>query len=235
MFDADLYLRVREREGRLYSDEVVARLPVVPRSHPLWGEWQARAASFARLRAYLAHWPKPLTLLEVGCGNGWLAAGLARALDCAACGLDRNLVELAQGARVFNAQHHVSFLSADVFAAPFRPVSFDIILLASVIQYFADLPALLQHLHSLLTPRGEIHLLDSPLYAEAELPAARARTQAYYAALGFPEMAAHYHHHMWAELEAFNPQRLHDPRAPLARLRRLFRVKETPFPWLVVR
>lgn len=233
-FPADLYLRVREKEGRLYSDEVVAHLPVVPRSHPLWREWQARAVSFARLRAYLARWHTPLTLFDVGCGNGWLTAGLARTLDCVACGVDRNPAELAQGARVFNAQRPVSFLRADIFAAPFPLASFDVIVLASVIQYFADLPALLHQLRALLTLRGEIHVLDSPLYAEAEVPAARARTEAYYAALGFPEMAAYYHHHTWAELAAFEPACWHNPRAPLTQLRQLFRVKETPFPWLVM-
>ncbi len=43
MIPIDLYLRVREKEGRLYSDQIVARLPDIPADHPLVDEWRARA------------------------------------------------------------------------------------------------------------------------------------------------------------------------------------------------
>ncbi len=45
--DIDVYLHVRAKEGRLYSDEVVKRLPAVPEDHPLRSEW-VRQGGFQR-------------------------------------------------------------------------------------------------------------------------------------------------------------------------------------------
>src|SRR3989304_6573693 len=186
-FDSDIYLRVREKEGRLYSDGVGGPPPDPPRAHPLRTEWRARATSAARLCAYLAQ-SRPLTILELGCGNGWLANRLARLQSCRVVGVDLNHFELSQAARVFAGHHRLMLLKADIFQAPFCERSFDTIIIASAIQYFPDLPMLIQRLTPLLSERGEIHILDSPLYPPSEVAEARARTQAYYAALGFPEM-----------------------------------------------
>ena len=41
---ADLYLRVRAKEGRLHPDDLVMRLPHVPETHPHALEWRLRAA-----------------------------------------------------------------------------------------------------------------------------------------------------------------------------------------------
>ncbi len=234
-FDSDIYLRVREKEGRLYSDDVVGRLPDLPRAHPLRAEWRARAASAARLGAYLAQLSRPLTILELGCGNGWLANRLARLQSCRVVGVDLNHFELSQAARVFAGNHCLGLLKADIFQAPFCERSFDTIIIASAIQYFPDLPMLIQRLRPLLSARGEIHILDSPFYSPSEAAEARARTQAYYAALGFPEMADHYHHHLLDTLAGFHPVRLYDPGSPLARLRRLFHLVDSPFPWIRLR
>jgi SAM-dependent methyltransferase len=234
-FDSDLYLRVREKEGRLYSDEVVSGLPGLPHAHPLRAEWRARAASAARLCAYLAQLTRPLTILELGCGNGWLTNRLAQLQDCRAVGVDLNHHELSQAARLFAQNRRLMFLAADIFQAPFGERSFDAIIIASAIQYFPDLPALIRRLMPLLSGRGEIHVLDSPLYVPSEVADARARTQAYYAALGCPEMAEHYHHHTLDALAEFHPTLLYDPGSPLARLWRLFHFVDSPFPWIRLR
>ncbi len=234
-FASDIYSRVREKDGRLYSDDVVGRLPDLPGAHPLRTEWRARAASAARLCAHLAQLSRPLTILELGCGNGWLANRLARLHSCRVVGVDLNHFELSQAARVFAGNHRLMLLIADIFHAPFCERSFDTIIIASAIQYFPDLPMLIQRLTPLLSERGEIHILDSPLYPPSEVAEARARTQAYYAALGFPEMADHYHHHLLDTLAGFHPVRLYDPQSPLARLRRLFHLVDSPFPWIRLR
>ncbi len=233
--DIDLYRQVREKEGRLYSDNVVARLPVLPRTHPLRAEWQARADSAARLRAYLAKLPKPLTILELGCGNGWLANRLACLDGCRVWGIDLNRRELSQAARVFAGNRRLAFACADVFAGPFPERAIDCVVIASAAQYFPDLAALIRRLIALLTERGEIHISDSPFYAPEEVAEARARSQAYYTGLGFPQMAAHYHHHTLAALSEFQPVMLYDPHSLLARLRRRLRLAASPFPWIRLR
>src|SRR5687768_10150066 len=100
----DIYLCVREKEGRLYPDDVVRHLPFVPEDHPLHGEWQARAASCNRLVGYLARAPRHLNILELGCGNGWLANRIASNVKGRIIGLDGNRAELSQAYRVFADQ-----------------------------------------------------------------------------------------------------------------------------------
>jgi SAM-dependent methyltransferase len=230
---SDLYLRVRAKEGRLYADDVAAYLPVVSSDHPLRGEWQARADSMRRLLRYLGQLPQPLSILELGCGNGWLSHRISSLRGVSVWGLDRMGIELTQAARLFNTAN-VSFLSGDIFSPPFLPGSFDIILLASVIQYFPDLPALIRCLFPLLSQKGEIHLLDSPLYSESLLTLARSRTKDHYSLLGFPEMADHYFHHSAGILKHFTPHWRYRPDGWQARISRFLGHVTSPFPWLSI-
>lgn len=246
------YLRTREREGRLYPDEIVRSLPVVPTDHPLAGEWRQRAASAARLTAYLrkaaprtyeqsgepsATKARPVRLLEVGCGNGWLAARLAEALpDAEVVGLDANAHELEQAQRVFGDRPNLHFRLGDAELDDLPPGPFRAIVLASAVQYVVDLPALLRRLGERLDVTGEIHLLDSPFYAPGEAAAARRRTAAHYAAVGVPEMAAYYRHHVWDELAGFQSEALYRPPVGLDRLWRSAAGRtRSPFPWLRIR
>ena len=89
----DLYLRVREKEGRLYSNDVVAQLPFVSDGHPLANEWRARSTSASRLTRCLSRQAKPLAILELGCGNGWLSNLLSKS-GHRVIGVDQNLYEL---------------------------------------------------------------------------------------------------------------------------------------------
>lgn len=228
----ELYLAVREREGRLYADEVVARLPEVDRSHPHRAEWRARAASARRLIAYFQRQSRSLTILELGCGNGWLASALAGLPGSRVYGLDTNGLELTQAVRVFDG---TAFLAADVLRPPFPDRAFDAVVMASSVQYFDDLGGLLRALKPLLRPGGEVHIVDSPVYADEEVPAARRRSAAYYGDLGIPAMAGRYHHHTWAALMGFDFDILYDPSSVLSRLRRRLGSVDSPFPWLRVR
>ena len=110
---------------------------------------------------------------------------------------------------------------------------FDAILLASAIQYFPDLPMLLNTLFRYLMPHGEIHIIDSPIYTSDEIPNAIQRSRQYYASLGFPEMAEKYFHHCVTDLGLFDAQWLYRPRSRGLR-QRLLRSVDSPFPWLVV-
>jgi SAM-dependent methyltransferase len=229
------YWRVRARELRLYPDDVVRRLPDMAADHPLAGEWKARADSLSRLANYLARIWRPLAILDLGCGNGWLSHQLAAiSTRVRVYGLDLNRRELAQAARVFVDQPRVRFLYADVFAADLPAGFFDIVILASVIQYFPDVPALIRRLFALAAPGGEVHVIDSPLYADGEVAAARERTSAYYRSKGLAFMAQDYHHHPRSALKPFHPEVLYDPRSPLNRLARWWWSEQprSPFEWL---
>jgi ubiquinone/menaquinone biosynthesis C-methylase UbiE len=223
----DIYLRVREREGRLYPDPVASQLPATPIDHPLQKEWRARAASSDRLTGYLARLPRAVKVLDLGCGNGWLANRIAETAKANVIGVDLNLTELAQARRLFADRPALSWMAADIFCAPFCGRLFDIVVIASAIQYFADVPLLLQSLIPLLRRGGEIHILDSPFYSAGELHAARERSRRYYEELGLPEMAGHYHHHSTAALEKHNPVWLYHPQEA--------QIKDSPFPWIRLR
>jgi ubiquinone/menaquinone biosynthesis C-methylase UbiE len=232
MTDAiDMYLRVREREGRLYPDDVVRQLPTIPPDHPLFAEWQARAASCDRLTTYLTRFRNRLTVLELGCGNGWLANRIAAVTNASVVGLDLNRRELHQAQRLF-AHRDLSWVITDIACAAFDARVFDVVVIASAIQYFADLPALLKMVAPFLKKQGEIHILDSPLYSAEELPAARERSRQYYSNLGFPEMAAHYHHHASDALAERNATWLYVPRKAQTRAEK---TNDSPFPWVRVR
>ena len=233
MPSAELYLHVREKEGRLFPDEIVRRLPELPAQHRLRAEWQARAVSARRLSQYVARLPRPLHALELGCGNGWLSHGLSALPGVSVWGLDLYSPELQQAARLFSGKN-IAFLAADIFCAPFAAASFDLIVVASAIQYFADLPKLIRCLRLLLGPQGELHILDSPLYEESDVAAARERTRAYYDALGFPDMAGSYYHHTFDEVREFAPHWLHRPNSIAARLSSLAGRPDSPFPWLSI-
>ena len=230
---SELYLRVREKEGRLYSDDVVARLPDISSDHPLAKEWRTRADSSTRLIRYLAKLSRPLNILELGCGNGWLSGKLSQISGAQVWGIDVLSCELTQASRLFTSPR-LTFLAADIFRAPFSHRTFDVIVLASVIQYFPDLPALITTLQTFLKSHGEIHLLDSPFYQPAELPFARERSRAYYTALGFAEMAGHYFHHPVTALDPYSPRWYYRPENFRVRLTHRFGKAVSPFPWIVL-
>lgn len=230
----ELYLRLREKEGRLYSDDVVARLPLMPDGHRFADEWRARARSASRLTRYLSARPGPLSILELGCGNGWLS-NLLSSVGHSVLGMDQNHHELKQAARVFQAHSRLSFFEADIFSAPFIRACFDVIVLASVLQYFQDAHALVSVLFNYLKPQGEIHILDTPLYLDHELDAAILRSEQYYESLGFPEMAGHYFHHCISDLDALHPKMLYQPRAWTLRLKHWVGQDDSPFPWIMIK
>ena len=232
--DPELYLEVRKKEGRLYSDGIVVRLPFMPNGHPLAAEWRARSASASRLSHYLFSRHKPLFILDLGCGNGWLSHLLSKS-GHNVTGMDQNHFELKQATRVFLPNSKLTFLEADIFCAPFPAGHFDVIILASVLQYFKNVPSLVSVLLDHLKPEGEIHILDTPLYSDSELNAAILRSHQYYTSLGFPEMIEHYYHHRVSDFDIFNLKILYRPKALILSLKRQIGQTDSPFPWVVLK
>jgi len=223
-----LYLEVRRREGRVLDDEVVKKLPVVSETSLYAKEWVWRKRSFQRFMACL---PKrtPLRILDLGCGNGWMANRLAENPNWEVFAIDLNQDELEQGARLFG-RSNLNFFYADVLEGDFPEHPFDIILLAASVQYFPDLKLLIEALRRKSTPEGQIHLLDSPCYkSRADQTAARQRTASYYQKIGVPEMASFYHHHLLAEAEILGGKNLNNT-LWIKVLQKIGWL--SPFPWL---
>lgn len=223
------YLRLRQKEKRLYPDELVKELPDVPNSHPLRGEWHARKKSTARMISYLQKGTGKRRILEIGCGNGWLSARLARLEGTEVVGLDINRDELTQAARVFFPLKNLTFVYADVFDG-WDPRPFDYIILASSIQYFRDVTGLLYRLNELLEKNGEIHIVDSPWYSTEDVICAKKRSMQYFELQG-SGMAAYYFHHDWQAMAAWNPKLLYNPHLLFNKIKRLI-FADSPFPWI---
>jgi SAM-dependent methyltransferase len=224
------YLRVRTRENRILPDEAVAVLPLVAPGHPNAKEWNLRAKTLRRFQVYLDKnfGNKPLKILDLGCGNGWMAHHLAVHPARQVRAADVNGPELQQGARLFGRENLI-FWQVDILKDKLPENDFDLIVLAASVQYFPDLRALIHVLKTCLKPGGEIHLLDSPFYAdEAARIAARERSRQYYQGVGIPEMAQHYYHHTWPELRAFGAENLNH--SLINKLFCRFR-----FPWVRIR
>jgi SAM-dependent methyltransferase len=232
----DAYIRARRREGRVFPDELVAGLPVLPRDHALHREWGQRADSAARLMAYLQATPRRLTIADLGCGNGWLTHRLATIPGSQVIGIDTNSVEIEQARRVFGEGRNVTFVERDFLIPPLPFTNADVVVLAAVVQYVPGLAALLRAVVNALPPGGEVHVIDSPIYEPADVAEARDRTQRHYEAVGVPELAERYHHHTWRSLGPLRYDVLYRPDAVVRRLeRRFLRRERSPFPWIRVR
>lgn len=227
------YSAVRQVENRHYSDRELLDLPEIREDHPHAEEWALRKHTCSKLKTFLERKRRLLTILDLGCGNGWMSNSLTSLKGAIVCAVDLNMAEIDQGARVFSENLQLQFCYANIFNPVFYPESFDQIILSSVIQYFPNIKHLLYRLRELLTADGEIHIVDSNLYRKKTIFSARLRSQQYYEDLGFPNMAKFYHHHLMSDLKAFSPRIMYHPQ----RLsHRLFdkSEKRSPFPWICI-
>jgi len=225
-----LYTRLRKQEGRIYSDTEVACLPDIDETHPYYREWLLRKDSSKKLVEFLKKNKRPLDILEIGCGNGWLSHRLSQIPGCKVIGTDINFGEIEQAARIFCGQSNLSFIYGNAECELFEEKKFDIIIFAASIQYFTSLQKIIQSILKLLKPNGSIHIIDSPFYTIAELAAARQRTHLYYETAGIPEMSYCYFHHILEELEYYNYSTLYDPHSLFNR----FLKNKNPFHWICI-
>jgi ubiquinone/menaquinone biosynthesis C-methylase UbiE len=231
-----MYLSLRSKENRLYTDEIVKTLPKIPHNHVLEREWRVRSISSEKLISYLKRSLSCAKILEVGCGNGWLASKIASELSADILAMDVNEAELLQGARVFPSEQ-LSFLYGDIRGLNLKDIYFDCIVLASSVQYFPDLVALIKRLIKLLTPSGQIHIIDSPIYSSNEaIVAARERSLRHFTSLGHPDLARFYFHHAKELIGIFNYTILEDPNSIVSIIKRqIFRSPHPVFPWIMIK
>jgi SAM-dependent methyltransferase len=228
-----LYITVRAKEGRVPDDQVVRLLPDTPPDSPLRQEWSMRKRTLKRLKKHLLrkYGEAPIQILDLGCGNGWMANRLAENPNWQVTAADVNMVELEQADRLF-ARDNLQFVFADILDNNLPAGHFQVVVIAGALQYFPDLAPVMQALFRVLAPGGVIHIIDSPVYPnETAKIAAAQRTRDYYRSHGLEAMADFYHHHTWANLQPF----------PFVNLNSGFRAwwlqklkVWTPFPWVEV-
>ncbi len=218
------YLKAREVEQRVLNDEQVKILPKIESTHPHYDEWHLRSKSADRFEKYLSG-KQETKLLEIGCGNGWFTHICSKSVKHAV-GVDVNLLELHQAQKVFSAPN-LSFCYWNIFEENPFETFFDIVVFNASIQYFEELDALFERVCTLLSPEGELHIIDSPFYYQSELQNAKSRTEQYYKNAGIPEMIKYYHHHSYADLRGF--EKLYTPPGFISK--KLLGKKDSPFGW----
>jgi ubiquinone/menaquinone biosynthesis C-methylase UbiE len=225
----DLYIDVRYKEKRVLSDGQVMFLPDIEANHIHFKEWQSRRRSAQRLVDYLKGKNRPLNILEIGCGNGWLSSKLLTVKNSKVTGLDINEPEIMQAKRVFQ-KDHLEFICGGFEPGMFKDQKFDVILFAASVQYFSSVKNILESAFLCLNKNGEIHIMDTNFYKPNEVANAAKRTEEYYEMLGYPEMAAHYFHHSINDLQPFNYKILFNPKRLINKIS-----KKDPFYWVVVK
>ncbi len=229
----DDYINTRAAENRIYSADQLRALPEVAHDNPHRQEWRIRTKTTKNLLNFLNRKKGITSILEIGCGNGWLSNRMATSTAYTVVGLDVNLLELKQAAEAFKSSKRVHFVFGNIADDIFVRNSFDVVILAAAIQYFKNLPDLFKHIFPLLKDRGEIHILDSPFYRADQLTEARKRSAHYFASIGHPEMERHYYHHSIDALNEFNPAIIYNPLKIKNRiLRKWFVTDLSPFPWI---
>lgn len=228
---ASVYLKARDLEHRILSDEEVKLLPYRAQGKPHSEEWNLRRKSFQRIMTYLRKKPPGIHVLDLGCGNGWFANAMASiSAKNQILGLDINVLELEQAARVFQ-KSNLQFVYGDVLQLGSHFVKkFQIITLNASLQYFKSAGTIIAHLRSFLTPGGEIHIIDSPFYKAKDISKAQKRTKDYYENLEVPEMIRNYFHHCLDEIG--NHRILYRPLPKI--FRSLGGPKDSPFLWIVL-
>jgi len=227
-FSSD-YIKVRDLEKRVLSDDQVKKLPFVSKNNQYYKEWIVRQKSSQRFISYLGSKNTPQDILDIGCGNGWFSNLLASInLKNSVCGIDINTIELEQAAKVFKAKN-LQFCYGDLFQLKKEfEGKFTIITLNACVQYFSKFKELVEVLKLYLKPKGEIHIIDSPFYNTNEIENAKNRTINYYTKIGVPSMSSYYHHHSLECISDF--EKLYIPSNTI--ISKILKRKDSPFMWL---
>jgi SAM-dependent methyltransferase len=225
------YIEIRTLESRLYTDDELIRLPDIEPSHPHWKEWRMRAQSLRRLTRYLGRRKTSLDILEIGCGNGWLAHHLAEIPGARVTGVDINFTELQQAARIFSNDPNLRFIHGDIRSGILEDRRFDYIIFAAAIEHFPSLKKIIHFCLANLKGTGEIHIIDTAFCRPEEVKLEERRTKAYFSSFGYPEMADYYYHPTLADLRSFRYKMLYHPRF----LRNRWFGRLNPHPWIRIK
>jgi ubiquinone/menaquinone biosynthesis C-methylase UbiE len=167
------YETVRRHEGWGRPDGAYYRaLPDVPPDDPNRAIWSLRQRTFRtfldRVLAPLeAPAARPLRVVDLGAGNGWLAYRLARRGHyVAAVDLKTDAMDGLGACRHYDAP--LWPVRAEFDRLPFGEAQFDLAVFNGSIHYTADYASTLEEALRVVRPGGPVVLLDSPCYPDAE-------------------------------------------------------------------
>ncbi|MEO0897014.1 MAG: methyltransferase domain-containing protein [Bacteroidota bacterium] len=222
-----VYLKALQRSNRMVSDAELQELPHTFFYTMHKPAWEKRAYISEKLIQYLSKKKEPFKAIDLGCGNGWLAARMAEIQQSTIAAVDINLIELEQAARVF--QHkNLELYYGDIFKNILSKGEWDYIILFDTISYFPNLVKLINRCREYLTAEGEIHILESPFYQEREIEKAQKETEAFYKELRSEEMMEFHHFHSKQDIQDFDYTYLYQP----SRLKSIFNKKASNYPWI---
>jgi SAM-dependent methyltransferase len=172
---ARAYARLRRTEGRGTGGEAeLLALPYLT-TGPLAGQWAVRARTFDAFRKRVVlplakERARPLAVLDVGAGNGWLCARLAReGHRCIALDLRLDDVDGLGAGAAFRRHLPLMFgrVSAAFDALPFSDALFDLVTFDASLHLAEDLGKVLAEAARATATGGRIAILDSPFYARS--------------------------------------------------------------------
>jgi SAM-dependent methyltransferase len=165
-FRAD-YAAVRAREGRAHAGVELRSLPYL-REGPLARQWQVRARSFEALVAKVVRpleRDRPLDVLDLGAGNGWLSYRLAqRGHRCTAVDVRNDDVDGLGAAGELQRLRRFEIVVAPFDAVPVADASADLAVFNASLHYATDLARALAEAERCVRSGGCVAILDSPFY-----------------------------------------------------------------------
>jgi len=194
----EAYAAHRAAEGRGSGGEAEALALPRLRAGPQRRQWAVRARTFERfLEAVVAVRalevsPRPLRVLDLGAGNGWLCYRLARlGHRCVAIDIRDDDVDGLRAADLYRAHLPAMFgrIAASFEALPIAACVFDVAVFNAALHYALDLRRALEEAARVVVAGGRIAVLDSPFYRKAEDGEAMVREKKAGAHLRFGEHA----------------------------------------------
>lgn len=168
------YREIRRDEGRGSDDpEFYLRLPEGDFTGQRAKEWRMRAESLAWLLGYLddSHRGRLLTILDAGAGNCWMTRRLAeRGHRVTALDLNDDDYDGLGAGGHYLERLPVSFkrVAADFSRLPFADAAFDLVVYNGALHYAGNIEAVIAEGKRTLKEGGEIVLIDTPFYRNAE-------------------------------------------------------------------
>jgi SAM-dependent methyltransferase len=190
------YETVRRAEGRGSTDPNYYRsLPYRDLNHNMSADWRIRRASFTTLLKHVVDpWEqrsrRPLTILDLGAGNGWLSNQLSqRGHAVAAVDLMTNDFD-SLGCCIYYA-NLFSPIQAEFDHLPFKNGAADLVIFNASLHYSVDYQLTLGSALRTLAPGARLVVMDSPVYHQAASGAqmVQARESAFTQRFGFASNA----------------------------------------------